>query len=188
MARPARNWHSPALLPQILICYNWYSEKIIKAAAWLNRRLSCRKGGGHILGTRIRGLLKDGRGEANYFSTVAFIFIAVLMLAFIIDVFSIISAKQELDHCVDQMVKQIQLSGGVNGETEGLFRFLASEIEGAENISYSVDASNPSAIQLGDPFYVTIKGQAKLGGFWNFNLVRITVVARGAGVSEIYWK
>ena len=44
------------------------------------------------------------------------------------------------------------------------------------------------AIQLGTPFYITITGRAKLGGFWNFNLVNITVVSRGAGVSEHYWK
>ena len=133
---------------------------------------------------------------ANYFSTVVFIFIAVLLLAFILDLFSIISTKQELDHCADQMVKQIQLSGGVNGETEQLFNFLCSQIEGAENISYSIDASYKSptpsgmsrAIQLGTPFYITITGRAKLGGFWNFNLVNITVVSRGAGVSEHYWK
>jgi hypothetical protein len=127
---------------------------------------------------------------------VVFIFIAVLLLAFILDLFSIISTKQELDHCADQMVKQIQLSGGVNGETEQLFNFLCSQIEGAEDISYSIDASYKSptpsgmsrAIQLGTPFYITITGRAKLGGFWNFTLVNITVVSRGAGVSEHYWK
>lgn len=141
-------------------------------------------------------ILKSENGDVNYFSTVVFIFIAVLLLAFILDLFSIISTKQELDHCADQMVKQIQLSGGVNGETEQLFNLLCSQIEGAENISYSIDASYKSptpsgmsrAIQLGTPFYITITGRAKLGGFWNFNLVNITVVSRGAGVSEHYWK
>lgn len=145
---------------------------------------------------KIRRVLGNERGEANYFSTVVFIFIAVLLLAFIIDLFSIISTKQELDHCADQMVKQIQLSGGVNRETEELFNFLCSQIEGADNISYSIDATyktpTPSgmtrAIQLGSPFYITIEGEAKLGGFWNFDLVHITVVSRGAGVSEHYWK
>ena len=43
-------------------------------------------------------------------------------------------------------------------------------------------------IQLGTPFYITIEGEAKLGGFWNLDLVNITVVARGSGVSEHYWK
>ena len=133
--------------------------------------------------------MKSERGEANYFSTVVFIFIAVILLAFI-------STKQELDHAADQMVKQIQLSGGINSETDSLFDFLCSEIEGAENITYSIDATyktpTPSgmsrAIQLGTPFYITIEGEAKLGGFWNLDLVNITVVARGSGVSEHYWK
>lgn len=145
---------------------------------------------------RISRLLRNNRAEANYFSTVVFIFIAVLLLAFIIDVFSIISTKQELDHCADQLVKQIQLSGGINSETDELFSYLSTEIQGAKNITYSIDASykqpTPSGmrygIQLGTPFYITVEGQARLGGFWNFDLVNINIVARGAGVSEHYWK
>ena len=140
--------------------------------------------------------LKNNRGEANYFSAVVFIFIAVLLLAFIINLFGIISTKQQLDHCADQMVKQIQLSGGINGETDALFRFLCAQVSGADNITYTIDASYRSptpagmnrAIQLGNPFYITITGEARLGGFWNFSLVRIRVVSRGAGVSEHYWK
>ncbi len=143
-----------------------------------------------------KNLLKNECGEANYFSTVVFIFITVLLLAFILDLFSIISTKQQLDHCADQMVKQIQLSGGTNAETDALFRFLCSQINGANNLSYSVDASYKSptpggmnrAIQLGSPFYITITGDARLGGFWNFNLVNIRIVSKGAGVSEHYWK
>lgn len=149
-----------------------------------------------IYQNKIRKILRDERGEANYFSTMVFIFIAVLLLAFILNLFSIISAKQELDHCADQMVKQIQLSGGINSETEELFDFLCSQITGADNISYSVEASYKSptpsgmrrAIQLGNPFYITIEGDARLGGFWNFSLIHIRIVARGAGVSEHYWK
>ena len=145
---------------------------------------------------RITRLLKNERGDAEYFSTVVFIFIGVVILAFILNLFSIISTKQQLDHAADQIVKQIQLSGGVNDDTEELFNFLCSEINGAENITYSIDSSFRSprppgmrqGIQLGTPFYITIRGRATLGGFWNLNLINITVVARGAGVSERYWK
>jgi hypothetical protein len=45
-----------------------------------------------------------------------------------------------------------------------------------------------NAIQLGTPFYITITGDANLGGFWKLNISRITIVARGSGVSERYWK
>jgi hypothetical protein len=145
---------------------------------------------------RIRGILRSEKAEANYFSTMVFIFVAVVILAFVINLFSIISTKQQLDHAADQMVKQIQLAGGVNTDTDALFNFLSTQIRGAENITYTVDSTfrSPrppgmqSAIQLGTPFFVTLRGRANLGGFWNFNLTRITIEARGAGVSEIYWK
>lgn len=149
-----------------------------------------------ILFQKIRKALHSQNGEANYFSSVVFIFVAVLLLAFIINLFSIISTKQQLDHCADQMVKQIQLAGGINSDTDKLFQYLCSQIEGAEDITYTIDTTYKSptpsgmqhGIQLGTPFFITIQGQSKLGGFWNFKLVRITVVARGSGVSEHYWK
>ena len=145
---------------------------------------------------RIRGILKSERAEANYISTVVFIFVAVLLLAFIINLFSIISTKRQLDLAADQMVKQIQLAGGVNADTEALFTFLSSEIRGADNVRYTIDAAFRSprppgmtnGIQLGTPFYITITGRANLGGMWNLTLTRVTIVARGAGVSERYWK
>ena len=149
-----------------------------------------------LLRNRIRGILKSERAEANYISTMVFIFISVLLLAFIINVFSVISTKRQLDHAADQMVKQIQLAGGVNADTDALFAFLSSEIRGARNITYTVDsafraprpAGMQSAIQLGTPFYVTIQGRASIGGMWNFSITQVTIVARGAGVSERYWK
>ena len=145
---------------------------------------------------RVRGILRSQSAEANYFSTVLFVFIAVLILAFVLNLFSIISTKQQLDHTADQMVKQIQLSGGINADTDALFDYLCAEIRGATAINYVIDAAYKlprpagmyNAIQLGTPFYITIRGRAALGGFWNLDIINITIEARGAGVSEVYWK
>lgn len=138
---------------------------------------------------RLRKLLKDEEGEASYISVFIYILVMVILIAFIINVFRIISAKQQMDHAADQMVKQIQLNGGVSDETEELFEFLSREISGAEHLSYDVDCSgSQNRIQIGSPFYVTVTGRCSLGGFWNFRLVNITVKATGAGVSEHYWK
>lgn len=145
---------------------------------------------------RIQAILKSDKAEANYISTMVYIFVAVLLIAFIINIFSIISTKRQMDLAADQMVKQIQLAGGVNADTDALFTFLSSDIRGAQNITYHVDATYRSprpagmtgAIQLGTPFYVTIQGRASIGGFWNLNMSRVTLVAKGAGVSERYWK
>lgn len=89
----------------------------------------------------------------------------------------------------DQLVKQIQLNGGVSGETDSLFSFLSSEISDVEGLSYQVSGpSDTGHIQIGTPFYVTVTGRCHLGGFWKFNLVPINVKSQGAGVSEHYWK
>lgn len=143
---------------------------------------------------KIRDALASERGEANYITSVVYIFVAVILLAFILNLFSIITAKQQMDHAADQMVKQIQLSGGLNGDTDQLFIFLTGRITAARNVSYSVDSSFRSApgmrqgIQLGTPFYITIKGDCHLGGFWRIDAVSIQIQARAAGVSERYWK
>ncbi len=192
----AQHWHGSALSPQIHICYNGYSQNFVKRLSGDQGSLFPVKVVVTILSKKIRRTLGNDRGEASYFSALIFIFIAVLLIAFIINLFSIISTKQELDHCADQMVKQIQLAGGINDETEQLFQFLCSQMNGAENITYSISAyyksPTPSgmrdAIQLGSPFYITVTGDAKLGGFWNFDLVHIRIVSRGAGISEHYWK
>ena len=78
-----------------------------------------------------------------------------------------------------------------DSETDALFDFLCSEIEGADNITYSIDATYKSptpsgmsrAIQLGTPFYITIEGDAKLGGFWAFCRKETAGPFRGPAVS-----
>ena len=138
---------------------------------------------------KIRNILKTQKGDSNYISTFIYIFIAAIFIAFILNVFQIISVKQQMDHCADQLVKQIQLNGGTNSTTESLFRFLADDISGAQNLNYIVDtAGSPNQIQIGTPFYVTVTGQCKLGGFWNLITSNLQIKAYGAGVSEHYWK
>lgn len=138
---------------------------------------------------KIKQLLQSEKGEASYISSFFFILITVILITFIINVFHIISVKQELDHCADQLVKQIQLTGGTNGGTDSLFSFLTSQMRDVENLAYQIDVSGSSdKIQIGSPFYVTVTGRCYLGGFWKFNLVPINIRAQGAGVSEHYWK
>ena len=139
---------------------------------------------------KIIKILKEERGEANYLSSVIYIFIVVLFITMIINVFGIITVKQQLDHTADQMVKQIQLAGEINEETTGLFQYMSENITGASNITYEIDTTYKSAekIQLGVLFYIQITGNSNLGGFWNFDSLPIKIIAKGAGVSERYWK
>ena len=137
----------------------------------------------------IMKLLKSERGDASYISTFVYILAAMIMVAFILNVFHIISVKQEMDHISDQLVKQIQLNGGTNADTGALFSYLAAPLSEVEGLTYSVTTSGSTGrIQIGTPFYVTVTGRCYLGGFWKLNLVPIDIKSNGAGVSEHYWK
>ena len=137
----------------------------------------------------IKKVIKSERGDVSYISTFVYILVAMIMVAFILNVFHIISVKQEMDHISDQLVKQIQLNGGTNADTGALFSYLATPLSEVEGLTYQVTSSgSTNRIQIGTPFYVTVTGRCYLGGFWKLNLVPIAIKANGAGVSEHYWK
>lgn len=134
-------------------------------------------------------IIRSERGDVSYISTFVYILVAMIMVAFILNVFHIISVKQEMDHISDQLVKQIQLNGGTNADTGTLFSYLAAPLSEVEGLTYQVTSSgSTNRIQIGTPFYVTVTGRCYLGGFWKLNLVPIDIKANGAGVSEHYWK
>lgn len=137
----------------------------------------------------IKKIIKSERGDVSYISTFVYILVAMIMVAFILNVFHIISVKQEMDHISDQLLKQIQLNGGTNADTGALFSYLATPLSEVEGLTYQVTSSgSTNRIQIGTPFYVTVTGRCYLGGFWKLNLVQIDMKANGAGVSEHYWK
>ena len=137
----------------------------------------------------IKKIIRSERGDVSYISTFVYILVAMIMVAFILNVFHIISVKQEMDHISDQLVKQIQLNGGTNADTGALFSYLAAPLSEVEGLTYQVTSTGSTCrIQIGTPFYVTVTGRCYLGGFLKMNLVPIDMKAIGAGVSEHYWK
>ena len=135
-------------------------------------------------------VLKTKRAEGTYISTVIFVLIAVIFIGLIINLFSIIAAKSQMDAAADQLTRQIQLAGEVNSDTDHLFSDITGHISAAENIQYSVSTHylTGKKIQLSTPFSVTVTGTAYLGGFGDFNIFPINLISYGAGVSEEYWK
>lgn len=142
-----------------------------------------------VTNLNIKKVIRSERGDVSYISTFVYILVAMIMVAFILNVFHIISVKQEMDYISDQLVKQIQLNGGTNADTGALFSYLAAPLSEVEGLTYQLTSSgSTNRIQIGTPFYVTVTGRCYLGGFWKLNLVPIDIKANGAGVSEHYWK
>ena len=137
----------------------------------------------------IKKIIRSERGDVSYISAFVYILVAMIMVAFILNVFHIISVKQEMDHISDQLVKKIKINGGTNAGTGALFSYLATPLSEVEGLTYQVTSSgSTNRIQIGTPFYVTVTGRCYLGGFWKLILVPIDIKANGAGVSEHYWK
>ena len=134
--------------------------------------------------------LWNSRAEGTSVSVVVFVLVAVIFISLIINLFSIIHAKSQMDAAADQLTRQIQLAGEVNADTDRLFESIARRIGAAENIRYSVSTHylTGKKIQLATPFSVTVTGTAYLGGFGDFNIFPINLVSYGAGISEEYWK
>ena len=61
-----------------------------------------------VTNLNIKKIIKSERGDVSYISTFVYILVAMIMVAFILNVFHIISVKQEMDHISDQLVKQIR--------------------------------------------------------------------------------
>lgn len=142
----------------------------------------------------IRRHASNERAEVNYVSTVVYILVVVIILALIMDVLSVIMTKQKLDSTADQIARQIQLAGKVDGDTSSLVEFLSCELGKVDNLTYSVDTSYitkegcSTVIQLGTPFYLTITADLQLGGFWRITGLPMSLKSTAAGVSERYWK
>lgn len=139
---------------------------------------------------KLKRILSSRRGEGSYISAVVYVLVAVMFIALILNLFSVISAKQQLDICADQLTRQIQLSGEVGTETETLFDMLKANIGSVKNVLYKVDTTyyNGRKIQLGTLFKVTVTAEASLGGFGDISIFKITLVSSAAGISEEYWK
>ena len=135
-------------------------------------------------------ILSQKKAEGTYISTVVFVLIAVIFIGLVINLFSIIAAKSQMDAAADQLTRQIQLAGEVSADTDRLFSDITGHISAAENIRYTVSTHylTGKKIQLATPFSVTVTGTAYLGGFGDFNIFPINLVSYGAGVSEEYWK
>ncbi len=135
-------------------------------------------------------ILSQKKAEGTYISTVVFVLIAVIFIGLVINLFSIIAAKSQMDAAADQLTRQIQLAGEVSADTDRLFSDITGHIGAAENIRYTVSTHylTGKKIQLATPFSVTVTGTAYLGGFGDFNIFPINLVSYGTGVSEEYWK
>lgn len=153
-----------------------------------------------------KNLIKNKKGEA-YIGVIIFLVIAVFMIAFMVQMGSVVIAKLALDDEAKQIVKVIQIEGGVGEQAKATIEDVKHKYSVDTNGDGVVDESDESAakvqikgegltlksgttdeylIQLGNTFEVDLSCSFRLG----FGPTSVLVPLKSAqvGVSEHYWK
>lgn len=136
----------------------------------------------------IKKLLHSRRGE-GYIDTCVGVFVFVMILVVIINVFSFITLKTEMDEICDELIETATYTGEFGNDfwnrdgelLDGYYYYgIYTSAEKFYNSSYK-------RVQLGDTMTVKIDVTTYLKGLGVFK-IPVTVSVTKSGISEKYWK
>ena len=136
----------------------------------------------------IKKLLQSHRGE-GYIDTCVGIIVFVMILVVIINVFSFITLKTEMDEICDELIETATYTGEFGNDfwnrdgelLDGYYYYgIYTSAEKFYNSSYK-------RVQLGDTMTVKIDVTTYLKGLGVFK-IPVTVSVTKSGISEKYWK
>ncbi len=152
---------------------------------------------------KIKKILKNDKGEGGYVSAVVFVMIAAVMMLFVVQLGGVIANKVSLDANTKQIVKKMQLEGGLTQRAWDTIAELDATYQKDLNDDGDCDDRGESAVlevdtpsvgnsgtirevQLGDSFTVKVTVENFIG-FGEFG-VWVPLTSTQVGVSEKYWK
>ena len=138
--------------------------------------------GGHVM-KRIGQVLKEKRAE-GYVDIVVLVLCAVLVLALAVRVLPVFIAKQQLDTFATELMREAEISGRIDTETDRRAAILQEKTGLTPDISWSADGR----VQLNEKMTVTLTLRREIGLFGGFGSFPVTLRAQSVGKSEVYWK
>lgn len=130
----------------------------------------------------VKKILKSKRGEVTI-QTVAILLIAMLVIAFAINVIPVLIAKQQLNTYASELCREAALVGKVGDETTTKSQKLSEQT----GIQPEIIWSKTGKIQLDNEITVTVKTTKNIG-FFTFASYPIEITAKSTNRSEVYWK
>ena len=109
---------------------------------------------------------------------------AMLVLALAMRVLPVFIQKQQLDTFATELLREAEVSGRVGSETSRRAAILSEQT----GLHPDIEWSKSGRIQLNDEITVTLTLETNIGLFGDFASIPITLQARAAGKSEVYWK
>ena len=132
---------------------------------------------------RIVQVLKEKRAE-GYVDIVVLVLCAVLVLALAVRVLPVFIAKQQLDTFATELMREAEISGRIDTETDRRAAILQEKTGLTPDISWSADGR----VQLNEKMTVTLTLRREIGLFGGFGSFPVTLRAQSVGKSEVYWK
>ena len=130
---------------------------------------------------KIRVLLKD-KGAEGYLDTAVLVLAAVMVLAIAVHVCPVYIAKIQLDSFADELIREAEIAGRVDWETEQREITLREKTGLAPTVAWSRTGN----IQLNQEVTVTLTLDKDIGLFGIFGSFPVRLTARATGKSEVY--
>lgn len=139
--------------------------------------------------TRLRAVLSSRRAE-GYIDTVVSVMIMMMLIVLSINVFSFLTAKQDLDYCAREMVESAAVNGNVYSDnTYNRYFELCDEVGFYPEFYWTADYYDGyyGRVQYGESIRVTVEYTKYLEGFGVFR-IPVTMRATYSSLSQVYWK
>ena len=128
-------------------------------------------------------VLKSKSGS-GYIDAVVVVLAVMMVLALVVKVAPVFSAKQQLDTFVTELCRTAEIAGRIGSETTA----RANRLKEETGLDPAISWSKTGNIQLNEEFTVTLFTTVNIGLFGNFSSFPITLTAKSTGVSEVYHK
>ena len=134
-------------------------------------------------------IVRKKRGE-NYIETVVGVIAAMMVIVVALNVFSLLTLKQNLDYYAKEMVEVCCSYGKTCDEVQDREVELARELGFKPDLSFSGTEyynARKYAVQYGEVIVVTVTYRTYVRGLGVFK-IPVTLTAKHSGLSRKYWK
>lgn len=133
-------------------------------------------------------LIMNKRGD-GYIDVVISILVAMMMIVLILNIFSFMTLKQDMDYFAKEMINCASANGTTSGKVSARYYELMTETGIAPSVTWSTTYFNASqqTVQLGDTIQLTLTLQSSVRGLERIN-IPVTLTAKHSGISQKYWK
>jgi len=132
----------------------------------------------------INRIIKSRRGE-GYIDMAVGVLCLMMVIAFVVSLFPVFTAKQQLDIFANEIVRQAEITGSTSVSSR--IAKMKEQTGLDPHITWNCDYYNGNKVQLNGDMEVVLTTTVDIG-FFTFGSFPIEIRARATGKSEVYYK